>query len=102
MLRAMCSSTSSSTARHGVIAVATALAIGGAAVRGAQAPASPPARAAMYSEEQATAGETIYRRSCAACHGATPTRGTAPALAGTPLPPSRSQPRVTPPPPVLL
>jgi alcohol dehydrogenase (cytochrome c) len=66
---------------------------GAAALRGAQTPA--PARAAMYTDAQAATGESLYRRSCAACHGATLTGGTAPPLTGAAFETSWSDPRVT-------
>jgi alcohol dehydrogenase (cytochrome c) len=66
---------------------------GAAALRGAQAPA--PARAAMYTDAQAATGESLYRQSCAACHGATLTGGTAPPLTGSAFETSWSDPRVT-------
>jgi mono/diheme cytochrome c family protein len=71
-----------------------ALTIGAVVLRGAQ-PAPAPARAAMYTDAQATAGESLYRRSCAGCHGVTLTGGTAPPLAGPAFETSWSDPRVT-------
>ena len=49
----------------------------------------------MYTDAQAAAGETLFRRSCASCHGATLTGGTAPPLAGSAFEASWSDPRVT-------
>ena len=49
----------------------------------------------MYTDAQATAGESLYRRSCAGCHGVTLTGGTAPPLAGPAFETSWSDPRVT-------
>src|SRR5206468_1531258 len=52
-------------------------------------------RPALYTDAQAAAGESLYRQSCAACHGATLTGGTAPPLAGAAFETSWSDPRVT-------
>ena len=92
MLRAM-SFISRSTARSLVAGAVGALVAGGVALRGAQAPA--PARAAMFTDAQAVAGESLYRRSCASCHGATLSAGTAPPLTGAAFESSWSDPRVT-------
>ena len=94
MLRAMRFSSSSSPARR-MLVVLGALTIGAVVLRGAQQPAPAPARAAMYTDAQATAGESLYRRSCAGCHGVTLTGGTAPPLAGPAFETSWSDPRVT-------
>src|SRR5436305_15337536 len=72
-----------------------ALTISGVGLRGAQTAASVPARAALYTDAQATAGESVYRQSCAGCHGAALTGGTAPPLAGSGFETSWSDPRVT-------
>ncbi len=40
------------------------------------------ARTGLYTDAQAASGEAVYRQSCAACHGAALTGGTAPPLAG--------------------
>src|SRR5262245_1632776 len=92
MLRAM-SLPRSSAARYFLAGIVGVLIAGAAALRGAQAPA--PARAAMYTDAQAAAGESLYRQSCAACHGATLTGGTAPPLTGAAFETSWSDPRVT-------
>ena len=63
-------------------------------IRAGQTPATT-ARAAMYTGQQAAAGESLYRRSCAACHGATLNGGAAPPLAGSAFEASWSDPRVT-------
>src|SRR5262245_40755684 len=94
MLRAM-SLPSYSAARALLAGIVGVIIAGAAVLRGAQAPPSAPDRAAMYTDAQATAGESLYRRSCAACHGATLTGGTAPPLAGTAFESSWSDPRVT-------
>src|SRR5437762_3335818 len=78
-----------------LIPVLGALTTGAAALSGAQAPTGAPARPAMYTDAQAAMGETLYRQSCAACHGATLTGGTAPPLAGPTFDTSWSDPRVT-------
>src|SRR5919201_1843122 len=94
MLRAMRLTISSSPARHLLVILST-LTIGGVALSGAQGPAPAPARAAMYTEAQATAGASLYRQSCAGCHGATLTGGTAPPLVGSAFETSWSDPRVS-------
>jgi alcohol dehydrogenase (cytochrome c) len=63
-------------------------------IRAGQSPASPP-RAALFTDAQAASGEAIYRQSCAGCHGASLTGGTAPALTGPAFEASWSDPRVT-------
>ena len=78
-----------------LVPVLSALTTGAAALSGAQAPTGAPARPAMYTDAQAAMGETLYRQSCAACHGATLTGGTAPPLAGPTFDTSWSDPRVT-------
>jgi PQQ-dependent dehydrogenase (methanol/ethanol family) len=78
-----------------VAALTLALAIGAVALIGARQTGVAPARAALYTDAQAAAGETLYRQSCAACHGATLTGGTAPPLAGAAFEASWSDPRVT-------
>ncbi|HMF94911.1 MAG TPA: PQQ-binding-like beta-propeller repeat protein [Vicinamibacterales bacterium] len=82
-----------SAARSLLAGTVGVLVAGGAALRGAQAPV--PARAAMYTDAQAAAGESLYRRSCASCHGATLSGGTAPPLTGAAFESSWSDPRVT-------
>src|SRR5439155_11992184 len=46
-------------------------------------------------DAQAMTGEAVYRQSCAGCHGATLTGGTAPPLTGTAFETSWSDPRNT-------
>src|SRR5262245_44919624 len=92
MLRGMKPSRSSSPVM--APALAGILAIGAAASGADQTPA-PIARAALYADAQATAGESLYRQSCAACHGATLAGGSAPALVGAAFEASWSDPRVT-------
>src|SRR5438067_11239626 len=70
-----------------------ALMMAAGARSGAQAPAAP-AHPAMYTDAQAATGESVYRRSCAGCHGAALTGGTAPPLAGPAFETSWSDPRV--------
>ena len=94
MLRAMRFTRWSSPARHSIV-ILGALTIFAVVLRGAQRPAPAPARAAMYTEAQAATGESLYRRSCAGCHGATLTGGAAPPLAGPAFETSWSDPRVT-------
>src|SRR3989442_12799765 len=94
MLRAMRFTSSSSPARH-LLVILSVLTIGAVVLRGAQGPAPAPARAAMYTKAQATTGESLYRQSCAGCHGATLTGGTAPPPAGPAFETSWSGPRGT-------
>jgi PQQ-dependent dehydrogenase (methanol/ethanol family) len=53
------------------------------------------ARPALFTDAQAASGEALYRQSCAGCHGATLTGGTAPALTGPAFEASWGNPRVT-------
>src|SRR5215211_657955 len=81
--------------RHLVVAIpfAAAVAIGGATLlAGAQtgAPAG-----GLFTDAQATRGETIYGQSCASCHGASLSGGSAPSLVGPRFEASWSDPRVT-------
>jgi PQQ-dependent dehydrogenase (methanol/ethanol family) len=78
-----------------LLPVLSPLTIGAAVLSGAQAPAGAPARPAIYTDAQATMGESLFRQSCAACHGTTLTGGTAPPLAGPAFETSWSDPRVT-------
>src|SRR5262249_60506839 len=55
----------------------------------------PPPPAGLFTDAQATSGATIYRQSCASCHGADLTGGSAPSLAGPRLAAAWSNPRVT-------
>src|SRR2546430_10387687 len=95
MLRRMGIRIRRSAALRLLVPVLSALTMSAAALSGAQAPTAAPARPAMYTEAQATLGESLYRQSCAACHGATLTGGTAPPLAGPTFETSWSDPRVT-------
>ena len=52
-------------------------------------------RTALFTDAQVTAGEGLYRQSCAACHGAALTGGTAPPLTGPTFQASWGAPRVT-------
>ena len=76
-------------------ALALAVALRTAAVMGAGQSPAPPPRAALFTDAQAAAGEALYRQSCAGCHGATLTGGTAPPLTGPAFEASWSDPRVT-------
>ena len=53
------------------------------------------ARPALFTNAQATAGEAVYTRACAACHGRTLTGGSAPPLTGPAFAASWRNPRVT-------
>jgi alcohol dehydrogenase (cytochrome c) len=65
----------------------------GAAQTARSAPAA--TRPALFTDAQATSGEALYRRSCASCHGASLTGGTAPPLTGAAFETSWGDPRVT-------
>src|SRR5437868_484876 len=52
-------------------------------------------RQPLFTDAQATAGETVYRTSCASCHGASLAGGSAPPLAGPRFAASWNDPRVT-------
>src|SRR6185369_14671347 len=82
------------TALTSGFAAALAFGVGSAQPRAGQAPPSPP-RAALFTDAQAASGEAIYRQSCAGCHGAALTGGTAPALTGSAFEASWSDPRVS-------
>ena len=56
--------------------------VAGVIVASGQQPAPAPAAAGPFTAEQATAGRTAYDNSCAGCHGADLTGGSAPALGG--------------------
>ena len=60
-------------------------------------PTPPPnsARAALFTQAQATNGEAVYAKACAACHGAALTGGAAPPLTGPAFARSWGDPRVT-------
>jgi len=58
---------------------------------GAQAPRA----ADLFTETQATRGEAVYRSSCASCHGASLSGGSAPSLVGQRFEASWGDPRVT-------
>src|SRR5438128_994525 len=87
--------TSSPSAGRVVVAFGIVLIGAVATIGAAQPPVGAPARATMYTDAQAAAGESLYRQSCAACHGATLTGGTAPPLTGPAFETSWSDPRVT-------
>jgi alcohol dehydrogenase (cytochrome c) len=52
-------------------------------------------RPALFTEAQAKSGQAVYNESCASCHGAALTGGSAPALAGPAFARSWGDPRVT-------
>ena len=86
-------------ARVAGLAVGWVTALCGAAsafAPGAQSP-SPgrPASSGTFTSAQAARGQAIYARSCAACHGATLTGGSAPPLTGPAFQQSWGDPRVT-------
>jgi alcohol dehydrogenase (cytochrome c) len=57
--------------------------------------AQTPRLPALFTDAQARDGEAVYARSCAACHGAALTGGSAPALSGAAFARSWSDPRTT-------
>src|SRR5262245_43705431 len=84
--------------RHRVSTAGTALAVAlicasGTRIDSAGQATSRPA--GLFTEAQATSGAAIYRQSCASCHGADLTGGSAPSLAGTRLAAAWSNPQVT-------
>jgi len=66
-----------------------------ATIRAGQPSTGGSTRAALYTDAQATAGESVYRQSCAGCHGAALVGGSAPPLTGPAFETSWSDPRVT-------
>jgi hypothetical protein len=78
----------------GRLAFLAIIGVGGAALSGSGQSSAPP-RAALFTDAQASAGEALYRQSCAPCHGATLSGGIAPALTGPAFETSWSDPRVT-------
>jgi mono/diheme cytochrome c family protein len=64
-----------------MIATVAAGATTGLGLAGQPVP-QPSARPPLFTEAQAGRGEALFRQSCAGCHGATLTGGTAPALTG--------------------
>jgi len=84
--------------RWGIFAAAAALVTGVAAsLQAAQSLGTPPAsaRPVLFSQSQAKTGEAVYGRTCAGCHGATLTGGSAPPLTGPVFARSWRDPRVT-------
>src|SRR6185503_18112286 len=61
----------------------------------AQPAAQAPPRPALFTEAQAASGAALYQRSCASCHGAALSGGTAPALTGPAFEASWGNPRLT-------
>ena len=74
--------------------VALVAAGAGVSLRAAQG-AGASARPAVFTDAQATNGEAVYTRACAACHGRTLTGGSAPPLTGPAFAASWRNPRVT-------
>lgn len=90
--------------RHSTNGAWTIVGVGAIVVLGAgvhigigQTPASSARgqRPALFTAAQAAAGEAVYARACATCHGASLTGGSAPPLAGPAFARSWSDPRVT-------
>src|SRR5262245_984874 len=83
--------------RDGIAVVLGIVAAGGAVhvVAGQAGRGAPATRAALFTEAQATNGKALYDRSCAGCHAATLSGGTAPPLTGAGFQASWRDPRVT-------
>src|SRR5262245_29901443 len=82
-----------SFAAGGVAALAVLLSALAVSIEAGQSPAAQ--RPALFTEAQATRGEAAYRQSCASCHGAALSGGSAPALVGPRMAASWGDPRVT-------
>src|SRR5262245_61027923 len=66
------------------------------ALNAGQSPAPAAAtRPALFTDAQATRGETVYRQSCASCHGTTLAGASAPSLTGPRFAASWGDPRIT-------
>ena len=81
------------TSIAGAALVAGMVCAGGTRIDSAGQATSRPA--ALFTDAQATNGATIYRQSCASCHGADLTGGSAPSLAGPRLAAAWSNPQIT-------
>ena len=79
--------------KSSILAIAFGVCVAAEMTGGAGQPV--PARPALFTDAQAASGEAVYRQSCASCHGATLTGGTAPALTGPAFEASWGNPRVT-------
>ncbi|PYR03589.1 MAG: hypothetical protein DMF97_01685 [Acidobacteria bacterium] len=82
----------------GVLSLVTGIVVGIAStVDGAGPPqrAANASRPSLFTQAQAAAGEALYAKSCASCHGAALAGGTAPPLSGSAFQASWSDPRVT-------
>lgn len=66
-----------------------------ALIAGQQSPSAVAARAALFTDAQATRGEAVYRQSCASCHGAALNGASAPSLTGVRMAASWGDPRIT-------
>jgi PQQ-dependent dehydrogenase (methanol/ethanol family) len=77
---------------HAAAFVAVALGVIGAAQSARQ---ELPARSSLFTAAQAAAGEAVYGKACASCHGATLAGGTAPSLTGPRFQASWGDPRIT-------
>jgi alcohol dehydrogenase (cytochrome c) len=77
--------------------IASVAACGVALLAGGEQAARPAAAPspALFTDAQATRGETLYRQSCASCHGAALTGASAPSLVGLRFEASWGDPRVT-------
>jgi PQQ-dependent dehydrogenase (methanol/ethanol family) len=75
----------------GALAVSIATLLSGAAQPVPQVASRP----ALFTAAQAASGEALYQRSCAGCHGASLSGGTAPALTGPAFEASWGNPRLT-------
>lgn len=97
MLRRMTGTKRSARAARLSVALGLAAGLGTAptgAGQAAQAPGGAP-RLGLFTDAQAARGETVYRQSCASCHGAALAGASAPSLTGQRFAASWGDPRVT-------
>ena len=78
-----------------VVLVVLASGAASAARQASPAQSANRARPSLFTDVQAKAGEAVYAKACASCHGANLTSGAAPALAGPAFARSWGDPRVT-------
>jgi mono/diheme cytochrome c family protein/outer membrane protein assembly factor BamB len=82
----------------GALALVTGIIVGSASTVDGAGPSQRAAKASrpgLFTQAQAAAGEALYAKSCASCHGAALAGGTAPPLSGNAFRASWGDPRVT-------